>query len=410
MLVWLSSTAPGDLNRQFCSQVREEDSMSENVADMGLIVGRDDYLLNFLKRLGFTPLRILIFTILGFGIPLFAYAWVIQGLFGRGQLIGLLADYDTLITTLVGLPFTWLFYLWLPREMNEVVRTVQENGIILEWRANAKSEAGSMAKFGDYAEKLRAVESKRIWHLLAVVIVLFFQVLLVVPQHMNFKTVVATNGIVLALYELWFFPAYYVVVVTATRGLIFTWWLSKVFSDFKVRVSFLHPDKCGGLGIIGSYVAKTGYVIGLWGLMLFVVVLSENHQLTGQFSGLYLGPIIIMPLTAYVILAPVAFFVPMWKTHLSMKQAQDEELSSIANSFNESMFELKTGAHNVGDLKTRVERLENLTKLSDMVSKIPVWPFSLPNLVNFFVRTYVIPAIFPAVITLSEKVSSIRLP
>src|SRR5512146_1856530 len=70
-----------------------------------------DPLLAFLERHGVSSRQLLFFAFLTCNLPTFLYAWSTQGLFSTAQRIGLLEDYNTLFTSIIGLPFTWFFYL-----------------------------------------------------------------------------------------------------------------------------------------------------------------------------------------------------------------------------------------------------------------------------------------------------------
>ncbi len=367
------------------------------------IIGSRDPVLKFLRGRKLTPWKIFTLALLIFNVPLVVYAFSIDGLQSRQGFIGLLDDYNVWVTSFLGNPFTWFFYLLFPYLIEEVVRTIRENKIVYRLKTKAPRKGRAKNDYEYYVQRLVAVESDWRWYVGVFLAVLLFQSVLLVPQHINFKNVIASSGIMVAIYEIWFFPLYWAACITAIRVLIFVWWISKLFSDFKVRLFFLHADECCGFGSIGAYVSKMGWLIGLWGLVLGTIILTENRQLTGQFGGMFFVPIIMLPLIFYLLGAPLAFFGPLWTTHVAMKEARAKEMNAVAQMFNEGLFGLNTPSLRGADARMHLENIELSGKLSELIASARVWPFTAPDLLRYLARTYIIPLI-PVAFEVAVKV------
>ena len=208
-----------------------------------------------LDRYRLSGLKLLLIAVLSLNLPIWLYAWATDTFHSHQGLIGLLDDYNTLVVFSIGAPLTILFYSLFPSWIYEAVASITTNNVISEPRTDISNGA---IDFEGYVSQLNSDDNQRHWYIFSCVIVLLFQAVFLVPQHLRFRTVPASNSILLAYTELWFFVAYYATVVTAIRGLIFTRWLSALFSRFKVRVRILHPDACGGLGSIGEVRGQDG--------------------------------------------------------------------------------------------------------------------------------------------------------
>src|SRR6185295_13335927 len=102
-----------------------------------------------------------------------------------------------------------------------------------------------------------------------------------------------------------------------------------VFLQDTIHLQPLHPDHCGGLSPIGSYLTTTVYAILPVGLMIAVDIIIEIRQQT--IASAY--PIYVM-VGAYVLGTLVIFFAPLLAAHRAMVQAKRSELARLSESFN----------------------------------------------------------------------------
>lgn len=329
-----------------------------------------DLPLKFLVRLKINPIKTGLIVLFIFNLPFFVYAFSAGLLFSDGKTIGLLEDVNYLLLNIIGIPCIFACYVWLPFGIDGVVEQIKRKNII-----------SNKSRLKLYISKLVNQQDHLFWFLLSSLITLTVQLFILIPQHLNFKNIIGTNLGILVLYEIFYFPVFYATFVIVFRGLIFAWWLLMSFSNEKIKIWPLDPDKAGGLGFIGKYIATTGYIIGLLGFTIAVVVFTEGRQLKSN-DFLYIKPLTLLPLIPFFILAPFAFFTPVWQVHLAMTRARDEWLEKISQEYN-SFLEKIPKIDDAG-----VNKLAELEKLNSAVSRSPIYPFRTPDFIAFLVRIW----------------------
>jgi hypothetical protein len=129
---------------------------------------------------------------------------------------------------------------------------------------------------------------------------------------------------------------------------------------------------------------KIGYGIAIYGLAAVVGILSESYLRTTEFIGPELSIRFVPFLVAYLVLAPIAFFLPIGAARSVMRQAKHAFIVQIADQFEIETIEIQgLLAAGADELKQKLEKIEQLTKLYDIAAKFPVWPFNTENLVRF---------------------------
>ena len=203
---------------------------------------------------------------------------------------------------------------------------------------------------------------------------------------------------------IWFLTAYtlfygvYNVAITivSLRGL---------FRNQTLALSPWHPDGCGGLRSISQYSGGLSLAIAVVGVGLSTI--TVQLVLWNKFQVSYE---VWLALAAYVILAPLMFFLPLGTAHAAMGNARDrallhlseqfdQEYARIGSALNEGDAVPPTGARPSEDLLDQgVKKLENLRKLYRMTEDFPQWPFDVRNLRRFL--AVVGAAIMPAIVSI----------
>lgn len=144
-----------------------------------------------------------------------------------------------------------------------------------------------------------------------------------------------------------------------------------------IHVDMLHPDKCGGVGEIGSYAAKLGYVIAPLGLYASILSVIEIQK--GTFSTTY--PIHVF-IFLYVLIAPAVFVSPVWYIHKAMIMKKNLLLHSLSNQYGieyeRIIIKLKQSQNY--PLK-KIEYIHQIYKKTE--ENFPTWPFNLGNIREF---------------------------
>ncbi|MGD9369377.1 MAG: hypothetical protein PVH87_26955 [Desulfobacteraceae bacterium] len=146
-----------------------------------------------------------------------------------------------------------------------------------------------------------------------------------------------------------------------------------------VNVNPMHPDQAGGLLPLGQYALKSTYIIALAGI---VAALAEYSLYTRGilFTFHYFHIVILI----YLIVAPVAFFAPLGTARNAMLNAKNQLLLKISEQFNEDFSEAyKELEGSVEELKTTIDKVEQLQRIQALTVSFPVWPFDITTLRRF---------------------------
>jgi hypothetical protein len=171
------------------------------------------------------------------------------------------------------------------------------------------------------------------------------------------------------------------------------------FQSRDINIMPLHPDKCGGLGSISKYTTAIGLGISMIGLVLSAATVYEV-----MFGALAKAVPVIIGIVAYLALGPLFFFLPLGTAHGSMRKAKEEELLGIASQFTRLYRELdlKKPQTAPDEFGKKLENLENVKKLYEVVSAFPVWPFDVKSLSRFL--TIIATPVLPALIAIMQVV------
>jgi hypothetical protein len=153
-------------------------------------------------------------------------------------------------------------------------------------------------------------------------------------------------------------------------GLVFIDALRDWWCDFEADVKPLHPDGAGGFSAIGNTTLLSGLIVGASGLFIgsTIVVNVQNRLGSVQLSVLLVGLLLVL------LIAPFAFLLPIWSTHVAMLGARNRQLEQLSGRFN-ALWGTVYDGERVADGE-RVEQLSNLMQLHEFtLESVPVWPF-----------------------------------
>lgn len=330
-----------------------------------------DPLAKLLNRLRFTPLR------LGLAI-IFANLIVDSGLglqfnvfFSNTSVPGLLQDVMALSFDFFILPIICGAYLWTSQGGNNLFGDLSVRGIFKSPTATRRTIQYIFSRQqGQYIFTLA----------------LFIGCLFAFAQVAAYMHWVPWNTINGYLYlyppmsffrfPFWFIAFYAITFGVFNLGLTITL-LSDISSQSRgLNIFPLHPDRCGGLGVIGNYATKTGYVIAPIGIYASIGALIEFYNNT--FWVAYPVQIFIV---AYILLAPVVFIFPMYEIHKAMVRQKEKELLQIARLYNNEVEDAKVKFQASQTVNSNLEYIQKLYEQT--LKNYPVWPYNFNNLREF---------------------------
>lgn len=187
----------------------------------------------------------------------------------------------------------------------------------------------------------------------------------------------------------------YWVINLLWRGVVVAWGLHEFFNKrrFPIKVEPLHPDGCCGFRKIGDVAMLLNLALFLLGIYVSLKVVDkiviQKSALTADIG----NPIM---LGAYVILAPLLFFLPLGAAHRRMQEAKEAFLRPVAKQCERLFSELASAGLDANGLAA-IQTFSELEKLRSYLRReISVWPFDFRSL-QAFVGTIVIP-ILPVVL------------
>ncbi len=332
---------------------------------------RGDPLARFLWKQGITPLRV--------GMLVFAYG-VIYGLilpaiFGRlGEVF---QDWPTLVIVLVVTPILLGYYAWEPFSIQTlyegIARRVQEE----------KYEDEQIAR-------LTRPFGRRFWVWLAILAGVL-EAVYIVYQHTYAGASWQNIPIIIATVVPLRFLAFYAVTFIMVRETIAIMGVNRFMSIFPVEIAPLHPDKAGGLRVLGHYVLARGVVLGLVGLLFGMNLLRVRMGIGTLSSEFYLEMVI------YSIAAPSLFLLPLWGAHVLMQAAREKIMLEVAQKFEQQYYNSLEHIRAGTITGEHVDEIEALQKLYEIAEKAPTWPLNM-QIVSQFSAAVLLPVFLPMTI------------
>jgi hypothetical protein len=152
------------------------------------------------------------------------------------------------------------------------------------------------------------------------------------------------------------------------------------FRRFDLHINGFHPDRCGGLAFLGNFSLRFSYLIA-------AVALNSVHALITSVymhESFYKDPGSLLATIAFILVAPVAFFLPLIPPHKHMERARGTARGLITRRAEAVYAKIQEGLVSGSELsKTDTGTLEELQKLAKLVDDFPVWPLDVGTLRRF---------------------------
>ena len=282
-----------------------------------------------------------------------------------GGVLGALDDWPYLVIMMGIVPLLAVYYARQPRAIHAVFEGVAQ-------RIGQSTAAAEFA--ADAARPL----GWRGW-LWAAVLVASVQVVLFVLDLQRITTPIwlTVNAVMIASAQPLRFAAFYCLLLILVRQVLTLIGLNRFFARFAVEIAPLHPDRAGGLRVVGDYVLSGALLLALVGLTFGMTLMR------GQSNPEVLTPEFYAELVVYLAAIPVIFLLPLWTAHLRMQTAKEKLLMEVAEQFDQ---EYRTLLGNLRKNKLNLEdvsRVEAVQKVYQIAAGSPEWPFNAEILSKF---------------------------
>jgi hypothetical protein len=303
---------------------------------------------------------------------------------GGGVVLGALDDWPALVVELVMVPVIAGYYVWQPGTMQAVYYGL----------------AGRLSRGPELVA--RAAELTRMlgwpgWGPLAFAVgLLEAGYALLIYQGYAIVTWETANPAMLVSLLLIRFLTFYCLVFIVVRQVLMIIGLNRVFLEFAVEIAPLHPDKAGGLRMLGDYVLTTGLIIAAIGLNFGMGLLRlrlNPDVLTAEFY---------VSMALYFVLSPLVFFMPLIQVHRQMRNAKSRLLAEVAEQFDLEYRKLLDGLRRNELEAGGVPRLEAIQKIYQITDGASVWPFDL-GIASKFTAAALLPVLLPFVVELVSR-------
>jgi hypothetical protein len=302
----------------------------------------------------------------------------------------------SLFQTLVVVPIGFALYLWLPNAIADLFNTLKANGAIGERRPDRPGPES----YEGFTKKLVAWADSRWWVVGALMFVaLYWLYRLLITYPAEFSTLspawrqpwlrVAT---LLLAHSPGMYAAFYVIV----RLLVVSVFTNRLFHLFYMRVNPLHPDGCGGLGVLGRLLTVSVLIATALGAAWVGGVLSAGIHSLLRLEVVILG-------ACYVVFTPLLLIGWLASPHRAMKEARDAALQPLADEFQRAIAQAVPSAQDdAAAIKAGTDRLAELKRRYEFLrDSFPVWPMRTQPL-----RSLVGTAVLPLISSLIPLVSN----
>lgn len=347
-------------------------------------INRADPLARFLARLRLGPLQVAGIVAIYGALYSLALPAAFGLLFTSPRVTGSLDDWPNLVILLVMVPLVIGYYVWQP-------------AIIQSTYAGISARLGANPAGAARVAALLAPMNWPFWTVLALAASLLTCAtwLLNIPSWAGTTWQTANVPMIAAILPLRF-VMFYTLTFIVMRQIVVLIGLNRFFAEFNVEIQPMHPDRAGGLRLLGNYVLTTGILIAVVGLYFGMQLLRAQTD-SGVLSREY-----FVELAAYLLVAPTVFFLPLLSVHTRMGEAKEKLLYEIAQQFDVEYRVLLEGLRHDTLKVDDVERLEAIQKIYRIAEGAPAWPFNF-GIISRFSFAVLLPLLLPVGVDLLSR-------
>jgi len=354
-------------------------------------INNSDWLAKFLNRIKISPFGVGLAVLVINVIVDFTLAFAIGGLFPSQQSHGLLREPVALTSDLLVPSFLIGYYCWIQASYPKIFQTLISEGIIeYDEQTNQIISRASSLLNSSWVPGIFLILS------LAGGIVFAWSVPI---SNESYTGWISVNPVAPWIRSLFNVLSTYLAAMLMFDIIILVQTFSRIFATQDIKVKPLHPDKAGGLGVIGRFSSNLGYLIAVFGLLVSISLLSNTMpagiESIRLFFMIKVGGVIL-----YLIMAPILFFVPLHSAHKAMVRFRDSFLFDLGKQIDQEYSKIRASYHSVGstELEESTKKINYFRELYVQAKDFPVWPFNSMNMRKFY--SFVIGAILPGLISI----------
>lgn len=171
------------------------------------------------------------------------------------------------------------------------------------------------------------------------------------------------------------------------RFVIVAIFISRLCKQYRLKVQFSHPDKCGGLKEIGDICLLNALVFlvpAIFLSCLIVLARIPGIELLKLWEEYFKKGLLVLTSLSFFL-----FFQPILLVHIQMKRQLKEikcELEKISLEIEKANSRLRKEFSNISgeDIEKDINKIEQLKKIYIENVNFPTWPFNLSLLLKLF--------------------------
>lgn len=306
-----------------------------------------------------------------------------NSLYTVGSKTGLLFDYAWWVYQVTSVPAIILYYLWLPTGVLDVFLGLKNNKVL----ATSLKPNKLSSNFDNFIQRFIKFYSHWAWILANAIAVFIFMLALTLPEFRHYNLWVNSGNTIFWVHGVFWYIIFSIGSLAVLKTLLSIYWFNKLFREFETDIRVLHPDKSGGLAVLGNFSVKIGYVIGIIGFTIAIDFWSHTSYVTRGVSFTNQTST-ILGIIGYIMFSPIVFFATIGTAHSAMQNAKNKSLLAISDQFEIDFYKIDSLLNkSAKELQDGMDKIEHLQKIHDLISKFPVWPFSVSNIIRFFSST-----------------------
>ena len=330
---------------------------------------RGDPFAHFLWKMGITPFRM---GLIAFAYGLL-YAIILPAILGR--LSEAFRDWPTLVIVLGVTPIMLGYYVWEPFSIQALYDGV-----------------GQRVQKGKYDDaqisRLTRPMGHFIWFWLALLAALL-EAIYISYQHGNSAAnwQNAHPVMIIAIVPLRA-VSFYAVTFVLSREIINVISINRFLTIFPMEIAPLHPDKAGGLYVMGRYVLARGLIVGMAGLLFGMNLLRVQLGLGVLSAEFY------VEMAIYTIATPSFFILPLLQAHKLMIKARQKIMLDVAEKYERQYYLTLNNLQSDQLNPDNVSQIDALQKMYEIAEKAPTWPLNV-GIISQFSAAVLVPVFLP---------------
>lgn len=304
------------------------------------------------------------------------------------------------------MPVIWAMCRWLPARSFNVVKDLENKGLIATENRNVKD-------FLRLSQHLHQAFARKLIYILAIVgtiivSVIFFGYSIPIQNKLiGMQPFWIYKPVPYVIYVLLFALSCYVLFLMLFRQIITIMVIARFFNQSECinKILPLHPDGCGGFAELGKLSTSMVLVV-----VLFLIWSLVQAYFPILIGGRPLWTTILLIYCGYFVVVPILLLVPVWFPHRAMVKYKHNKLEILSQEFMKFMDQSIQSLKNddIKDFNLVVDHIKKLQEVfTSLVNQLPTWPIAFKRLQSMGITT-AIPFLISVSISIFDFIKTVN--